>query len=102
MGKKREVEQKILKEMDEAMKEQGHSEEKTSKKYALFGLVEDKTPEKVHCKKCRTWLENGVCPTCGFHIYTPMDEGKKKKIRLIVGGVCIALFLGLFLWLQFS
>ena len=29
--------------------------------------------------------------------YQPMDEAKRKKIRLIVGGVCIAVFIVMFL-----
>ena len=28
--------------------------------------------------------------------YQPMDEQKRKKIRLIVGGICIAIFLVMF------
>lgn len=29
--------------------------------------------------------------------YQPMDEEKRKKIRLIVGGVCIAVFIVMFI-----
>lgn len=29
--------------------------------------------------------------------YEPMDESKRKKIRLIVGGVCVAVFIVMFL-----
>ena len=102
--KRREEERRILAEMDEAMQSEGKETpiETPSKKYKYFGIIEDKTPEKIHCKNCKTLMEDGVCPTCGFRIYTPMDEGRKKKVRLIVGGVCLAAFLILFLWLQFS
>ena len=54
-------------------------------------------PEKLHCKRCKTELQNGVCPVCGYRVYMPMDEKKQKKIRLIVGGVCVAVFLIVFL-----
>jgi len=104
MGKRKEEENRILAEMEEAMK--AEKEEKTQetpmKKSRYFGIIEDETPEKVHCRKCKTLMENGVCPNCGFHIYTPMDEGTKKKIRWIVGGVCLAVFAVLFLWAQFA
>ncbi len=107
--KRREEEKRILAEMDEAMKETQTEEstsveerEKQPKKYKFFGVLEDKTPEKIHCRKCKTLMENGVCPTCGHRVYVPMDEEKKKQVRWIVGGVCLALFLILFLWAQFS
>lgn len=32
--------------------------------------------------------------------YQPMDESKRKKIRLIVGGVCVAVFLVMFLMMR--
>ena len=38
----------------------------------------------------------GVCPACGHRIYVPMDKKKREKIRLIVAGVCIAVFVVLF------
>lgn len=53
-------------------------------------------PEVMHCKRCKTQLDNGVCPVCGYKMYMPMDESKQKRIRLIVGGVCIVAFLILF------
>ena len=60
----------------------------------------DVTPEKIHCKRCKTLMENGVCPTCGFRIYVPMEKGKRDKIRLVVTVVCMAVFLVLFLMSQ--
>ena len=32
--------------------------------------------------------------------YQPMDERKRKKIRLIVGGVCVAVFIVMFLMMR--
>lgn len=98
---KREEEKKILAEMDEAMKEKTEeAQEGGKKKYKHFGLFEDKTPENLHCRRCKTLMENGVCPTCGFRSYVPMDEKKQKKIRFILTCVCLAAFVVLFVWLQ--
>ena len=98
--KRREEEREILKKMEETIEEEKAGAEtplaKTEKKQ-FFGILEDNTPGKVHCRRCKTLMEKGVCPVCGFHIYIPMDEGKKKKVRLIIGGVCFALFLVLFI-----
>ena len=52
--------------------------------------------EKIHCKRCKTLMEKGVCPVCGFRIYTPIAEDKRKKIRIIVAAACLALFAVLF------
>ena len=57
-------------------------------------------PEKIHCKRCKTLMENGVCPVCGYKIYMPMNEKTQKRIRWIVGGVCIVGFLILFFILR--
>ena len=90
---KREEEQKILAEMEEAMHEQGQPEAR--QKY--IGPFRDKTPEDLHCRKCGTLMESGKCPTCGHTVYVPMDEGKQKTIRWIVGGVCLAVFAVIFI-----
>ncbi len=46
-------------------------------------------PEQIHCKRCKTLMEKGVCPNCGFRIYVPMEETKQKKIRLISSAILI-------------
>ena len=56
--------------------------------------------ETVHCKRCRAVMKNGVCPDCGYKIYVPMSEEKRKKVRLIVTGVCLAVFVILFAFIQ--
>lgn len=60
----------------------------------------DPTPQALHCRRCKTLMENGVCPTCGYKTYVPMDERKRKKIRFIVAGVCVAVFVVMFLLIQ--
>ena len=87
-------EQRILAEMDEAMKvqaDEGNAAEEASSgsEKKRWGLFEDKTPEKIHCRKCKTLMEDGVCPNCGFRIYKPMDERKLRTVRWILGGICI-------------
>ena len=57
-------------------------------------------PEQVHCKHCKTLMENGVCPSCGFKIYTPMDAKKREKIKLITTIIGFAIFFVIFIFLQ--
>lgn len=92
MSKRKEEEKRILAEMDEAMRE-------------LSGEIQepqtDEQPsapsQKLYCRRCKTELTaNGVCPVCGYRVYMPMDEQKRKKIRFIVATACIVGFLILF------
>ncbi len=100
---KKAEEARVIAEMEEAMQEnanatpEAESEPQPTKRWSAF---EDATPENLHCRRCHTLMENGVCPTCGFKVYVPMDEKKRNKIRLIVGGVCVAAFLIWFLITQ--
>lgn len=84
---KREQERKILAEMETAMQEQRN----TPAPQAPPAETPPTTPT-VHCKRCKTVMEQGVCPTCGFRIYQPMDEKLRRKIRWIVTGVCLVAF----------
>lgn len=112
MGKKRAEkraeEARILEEMQAAMQAQnGENGENGSPERESENATNEKTrgawteqPKELHCKNCKTVLENGRCPNCGFHIYVPMDESKRKRIRLITGGVCLAIFLVIFICLK--
>ncbi len=53
-----------------------------------------------HCRRCRTEMKNGVCPTCGFKMYVPMDEKKLGKIKLVLTAVGMAIFIAIFLYIQ--
>ena len=53
-----------------------------------------------HCRRCKTVMQNGVCPTCGFKMYVPMDEKKLGKIKLVLTVVGMAIFVGIFIYLQ--
>ena len=110
-AQRKEEEKRIIAEMEEALKENKKTEEnaedvgqvcdevsktgdETQGKTSFFDST---TPQKVHCKRCKTLMEKGVCPTCGFRIYVPMEQGKRDKIRLWVTVVCLAIFFCLFL-----
>jgi len=77
------------------------SREQIKKQKSEHGYDET-MPQKVHCKRCKTLMEKGVCPTCGFRIYVPMSKEKRDKVRLIVTGVAMVVFLIVFVCLQFS
>lgn len=96
-AERKEEERRIIAEMEEAMQETSAQEETTETKRKWSGGYEDITPQQIHCKRCKTLMENGVCPTCGFRIYVPMSKEKRDKIRLIVAGVCMGIFVVLFI-----
>ncbi len=92
MSKRKEEEKRILAEMDEAMRElSGESQEPQTDE-------QPSTPsQKLCCRRCKSELNaNGVCPVCGYRVYMPMDEQKRRKIRLLVATACIVGFLILF------
>ena len=102
---RRAEERQILAKMDEAMAEQETktSAEKPKQQPKKEPRKYDSSmPSQVHCKRCRTLMENGVCPACGFKIYVPMDEEKRKKIKLAMTVVAVVVFIALFVALQFK
>lgn len=114
-GRKAE-EQRILAEMEKAMQETNTISQSPTLQIAAIDenskpqpnaqpisarKSDDTMPEKIHCKRCKTLMENGVCPTCGFRIYMPMDEEKRKKIKLVLTAVGMAIFVVVFVVMQF-
>ncbi len=94
---RRAQEARIIAEMDEAM---GKTTPVVSEKTENQGGKYAPKEEIIHCKRCKAVMEKGVCPVCGFRIYVPMDEAKRKKIRIVVGSVCVAVFVVAFLLLR--
>lgn len=105
---KREEEKRIIEEMEAGMKEQGLSMPASStysggnKKKKHVNGYDETMPEKIHCKHCKTLMENGVCPNCGHTVYVPMDKKQREKTRLIVAIVCMVVFVIVFVAMQFA
>lgn len=107
---RRAEERRILAEMDEAMQEQSPKTEKTNvdkkatspKTKKTAKKYDDTMPETVHCKRCKTLMENGVCPACGFKIYVPMNEEKRNKIKLVLTVVALVVFAIVFVAMQYK
>ena len=106
MSKKtKEKEAKIIAEMEEGLKEQGLSMPKYTggdKKKRHQNGYDETMPEKIHCSRCKSLMENGVCPSCGHTVYVPMDKKKRDRVRMIVAIVCIVGFLIIYLATQFA
>lgn len=85
-------EQRIIKEMEEALLEaKGESVGQTPPENSGKKSVYATEPKQIHCRRCKTLMENGVCPTCGYKIYMPMNDTKRNKIRLITAIVFIVI-----------
>lgn len=110
---RKERERQMIAEMESAMLAQKFPEtggknaaqtpqadESPNRKKKAKGKAQENKAQQIHCPRCKTVMKNGKCPTCGHYIYVPMDEKKRKKIRLIVGGVCLVAFAVLFVVLQ--
>lgn len=105
-AEKKAEEARIIAEMEAAVREQRETEQADVREKPLpqksnnSGLLLDVTPEQIHCRRCKTLMENGVCPTCGFKIYVPMQKEKRDKIRLITTTVAMVALVVLFVILQ--
>ncbi len=96
MGRKerKAEEARILKELDEEVAAQRAKDAGTEKQ------GEGKsTPAagKIYCRRCKSQMQDNVCPVCGYKIYTPMSEEKRKMTRLVVGGACVLCFVVIYL-----
>ena len=89
---KKEEEKRIIAEMEDALREaRGESVEETPPEASGKKSVYATEPDKIHCRRCKTLMENGVCPTCGYKIYMSMNDKKRNKIRLIAAIVFVAI-----------
>lgn len=113
--KKRAEEERVLAELEAAVQEERAQAEENAEnsatenatvegaekksKQSFYGAI---MPEQIHCRRCRTLMENGVCPTCGYKIYVPISEEKRKKIRNIGTIIALVAFLIIFVAIQAS
>ena len=97
---KREEEKRIIAELEDALKNNAIEKEETLLEKADF--YGEELPDTLHCKRCKTKLDKGVCPLCGYRIYVPIRKEKRDKIRTVVAVVSMAIFIVLFLVLQFK
>ena len=101
---KKAEEARVLAEMKAALEEAERAEnaENSTEENAAPAQNEKPTPQEptYHCRRCRTVMQKGVCPACGFKMYVPMDEKKMGKIKLILTAVGMAIFAAIFLYIQ--
>ena len=103
MSKQREEEHRVLAEMDKAMKEQKtQSASAPLQPKGKTSFYDSTQPTTMHCHRCKSLMENGVCPTCGFKTYVPMSEEKRKKIKTVTTAIGFVVFIVIFLIIQFS
>ncbi len=93
---KSEEEKRIIAEIEEGTENAKKTE---TKKKSFYDSAQ---PETVHCRRCRAVMEKGVCPTCGFKMYVPMDEEKRRKIKTVTTAIGFVVFIVVFLIIQFA
>ena len=112
---KRAEESRMIAEMEEAMREKEGQASNSATQDVPPSQTEtsaatptqtapkrNKEKKGYHCPRCKTLLQgDGVCPTCGYKMYIPMDEKKRNKIKIILTAVLMAIFVVLFVILQF-
>lgn len=86
-------EAEIIAQMEEALTEQ--KAEKVEVETAQKPVQSEGM--QFHCRRCKTVMKDGKCPACGYSDYVPMDAKTQKKIRLILTGICVVVFLVIFL-----
>lgn len=101
---KRAEEARVLAEMKAALEEAERAENGGAGEESVPTPAqnEQSAPQEptYHCRRCKTLMQNGVCPVCGFKMYVPMDEKKLGKIKLVLTTVGMAIFLAIFIYLQ--
>ena len=100
--------ERVLAEMKAALEEAERAEKAENGENVAEedASVPTQTPQAAsqaptyHCRRCRQVMQNGVCPTCGFKMYVPMDAKKLGKIKLVLTVVGMAIFVGIFIYIQ--
>ena len=82
--------------------EKGKEKGRETRQQAPRSFYDSTMPAQIHCRQCRTLMENGICPNCGYKMYVPMDPQKRDKIRMILTGVLIAAFVVIFVAMEIA
>lgn len=99
INNRKKEEQEILKQMEEAMKDDAKDndsldkeveEDKDSKLDYFSGL-----DNNYHCPNCNHVLNSrhDVCPKCGYRGYVPMKPKETRIIKFILFGILLAIFI---------
>lgn len=96
---KKEEERRIIAEMEAGLQETRAAQENGAERENLYG---DDLPQILHCKRCKTVLQAGVCPVCGFKIYVPLDKKKRERTKKILTVVFLVGFALVLLLLQIN
>lgn len=84
------------------MNEKKENSTKTEEPKKTTSYSSKAQPAQVHCRRCQTLMEDGVCPSCGFKMYVPMSDEKSKKIKTITTAIGFVVFIIIFLIIQFT
>ncbi len=105
---KREEERRMLADFDAAVAaekegkaERGEAEKSSAEaKRSRESFYSSTQPTSLHCRRCKTLMEEGKCPVCGYKTYMPMTEEKRKRVKGILTAVFLGVFLVLFIALR--
>ena len=92
----------MLAEMRAALEEAERAENGENGAAEETAATPTPTPQEptYHCRRCKTVMQKGVCPACGFKMYVPMDEKKLMKIKLALTAIGMVIFVALFVYIQ--
>lgn len=91
-------ERRVIAEFEEALKEERASAPEKEEAQGKTSFYASADPERVHCRRCKTLMEKGVCPVCGYKIYQPMSEEKRRKTRAVFTAVALVILAVIFAW----
>ena len=89
---RKEREREIIAQMEEALRENEEQKKKAEGEGSQTENAPQEEMPQLHCRKCKTLMENGKCPACGHTVYMPMDPKTQRSVRLALGIVCLVAF----------
>ena len=100
MGKDNAKERRMKKRAAERQQSQAPTPKPQKQKTVKPREYGEDMPSQLHCPRCKTLMDKGVCPHCGYYVYVPMDKAKQKKIKLVLTVVGLVAFAVLFVAIQ--